>query len=107
MRLEVKGKDDGMVSVGVMSASGQFKPQEKKPSSSCLIECAQSVNLYMFVMCACVSVCVSHHVSTLMPVLWVDAAATQQSVSLPLPLVLHFKLAACHISVFVHTHRLN
>lgn len=81
--VEVKGKDDGIVSVGVISASGQFKPQEKKKkktSSSCLIECKQTVDLYMFVMCA--RVCVSHHVSTLMPVLWVDAAATQQSVSL-------------------------
>lgn len=81
--MEVKGKDDGIVSVGVVAASAQFKPQDKKkqkPSSSCLIECKQTVDLYMFVMCECV--CVSHHVSTLMPVLWVDAAATQQSVSL-------------------------
>lgn len=28
--MEVKGKDDRIVSVGVISASGQFKPQEKK-----------------------------------------------------------------------------
>lgn len=57
--MEVKGMDDGIVSVGVIAASGQFKPQErkKKPSSSCLIECKQTVDLYMFVMCACVCVC--------------------------------------------------
>lgn len=28
--MEVKGKDDGIVSVGVVAASGQLKPQEKK-----------------------------------------------------------------------------
>lgn len=106
---EVKGRSKGGQREGrharaswCLSAVGPFEPRERKRIFFQLPYCVQINSQLVRVCKVCACACQSHRVSTLMSV---EAAATQQPVSLLL--VLHFKLSLSHRHHRLHRLRLH